>query len=323
MENSDAETTGVVLEIQRMSTEDGPGLRTTVFLKGCSLRCEWCHNPESIAFAPEIQWIGARCIGCGICRESCPSGALSLGGAEIRIARQLCRGCGVCVRQCPTGAMEILGVSRKAGELASELEKDAAYYKTSGGGVTLSGGEAAMQPAFTAALLSILRKRRIHTALDTCGHCPETNLRGILPYADLVLFDIKLIDPEEHRRLTGSDNARLLRNLLLIRESMDAGEGPGELWIRTPVIPGATDSAENIGGIGAFIARHLNRHVDRWELCAFNRLCGDKYLRLGLEWPYAETPLVTTAEMEALRRAAARSGVREGMAVWTGSTREE
>jgi pyruvate formate lyase activating enzyme len=202
MENFDEETTGVVLEIQRMSTEDGPGLRTTVFLKGCSLRCEWCHNPESIAFTREIQWIGARCIGCGICRETCPSGALSLGGAEIRIARQLCRGCGECARQCPTGALESLGATRKAGELAAELEKDAAYFRAGGGGVTLSGGEAAMQPAFSGALLSILRTRGIHTALDTSGHCPEENLRGILPYVDLVLFDIKLIDPEEHRRLT-------------------------------------------------------------------------------------------------------------------------
>ena len=312
--------TGTVLEIQRMSTEDGPGLRTTIFFKGCSLRCAWCHNPESIDGRPQLQWIESRCIACGLCLDACPRNALSPAGEGLSIDRALCEGCGTCAEACPSTALELMGRSWRVIELADEAARDAPYFGATGG-VTASGGEAALQAPFVASLFRELKRRGIHTALDTSGQCRAEQLDMILPHADLLLYDVKEIDSARHREFTGSGNERVLANLIHAAAFARDRVMPREIWVRTPVIPGATDRRENILGIGAFIAATLPGKVARWELCAFNDLCRDKYLRLGREWPYAGRGLMGREAMEELAGAARESGVDPSIVRWTGPVR--
>lgn len=309
---------GLVLHLQRLSTEDGPGIRTTVFFKGCSLRCGWCHNPESIALRPQVQWLENRCIGCDTCLAVCPDHCLSRTAAGVVIDRACCAGCGTCARECPANALELLGTRVGIDELVSELVKDRVYYAKSGGGVTLSGGEPLMQPDFVAALLARLQAAGVHTALDTCGAGAPESLALVLPHTDLVLFDLKEIEPGRHAALTGQDNRRILRNLLSICDGLSDREQT--LWIRTPLIPGATATLENIGGIGAFLAENLDGVVARWELCAFNNLCRDKYRRLGMDWQYAAVPLLSPDDLLMYENAARRSGVDPSIVVATGAT---
>ncbi|MFP3981457.1 MAG: glycyl-radical enzyme activating protein [Desulfobacterales bacterium] len=312
-----------VLEIIRMSTEDGPGIRTTVFFKGCPLKCQWCHNPESISPAPELCWVGSRCIGCGTCLEVCARQALDLSDAGLLIDRSRCAACGDCAEACPGGALELLGRQWDLAELTAELLKDRAYYEASGGGVTLSGGEPLMQADFAAALLQRLRHEGIHTAVDTCGLCSQNVLENVLVHAGMVMFDVKIMDPEEHRRLTGQENSRILENLCRVAASLQSRLHPAALWIRTPVIPGATDDPANISAIGDFITRHLTGAVDRWDLCAFNNLCRDKYMRLDRDWAYAHTELVTARHMEALAQTARQSVADPEIVCWSGATRRD
>ncbi len=304
-----------VLEIQRMSTEDGPGIRTTVFFKGCSLSCAWCHNPESIKMQPQVQWIGSSCIGCKICLESCPRGALSLAAEGVAVDREVCVGCGNCTEVCPTLAMELLGRRYTVDELFNELVKDRAYFEKSGGGITASGGEAALQADFVAELFRRLQAAGIHTALDSCGQVSWPQLEKILPHCDHLLFDLKEIDPQRHKDFTGQDNQLVLENFRRLTAWLAAN--PRKLWLRTPIIPGATDRADNIAGLAALLADLPPGLVERWELCAFNNLCKDKYSRLGLEWKFADTQLMSAAELDAL--VAAAGGL--DYLCWSGSTR--
>lgn len=312
---------GTILEIIRMSTEDGPGIRTTVFFKGCSLHCRWCHNPESISPKPQIQWIQSSCIGCGICVETCPEKALTQTKTKgIAIDRRLCSGCGLCAEECPTTAMELLGKKWTVHDLTSELVKDRVYFEQSGGGVTLSGGEAALQQDFCMALLKELRSQGIQTALDTCGQVPQSALAGLLPYVDILLYDLKEIDPAKHKIFTGADNEKILANAVFAARFKKTHPYPKTLWIRTPIIPDATDTVQNIQGIGEFIQANLEGAVDLWELCAFNNLCQSKYERLGMDWPFAGCDLPEKSRMEELTRIA-KSRVPPLMVCWSGSTR--
>lgn len=311
---------GTILEIIRMSTEDGPGIRTTVFFKGCPLSCTWCHNPESISPKPQIQWIKSTCIGCGICIETCPEKALARTSRGVVIDRARCTGCGLCADQCPTTAMELLGKKWNVHTLASELAKDRVYFNESGGGVTLSGGEASLQADFCLALLMELKEKGIQTALDTCGQVSQTLLAGLLPHTDVLLYDLKEIDPGKHGLFTGSGNERILSNAVFAAHYKKSHPNPQTLWIRTPVIPGATDTVENIGGIGDFIETRLAGAVDRWELCAFNNLCRDKYQRLDLNWPFAGCDLPEKSRMEELAKVA-QSRLTRPCVSWSGSTR--
>ncbi|MEA2101366.1 MAG: glycyl-radical enzyme activating protein [Thermodesulfobacteriota bacterium] len=310
-----------ILEIQRMSTEDGPGLRTTVFFKGCSLKCAWCQNPESISMQPQVQWIGSNCIGCGICMDVCPNKALNLTPDGMQIDRKRCDGCGECTRECPAKAMELLGRRWQAHDLITELVKDRSYFEASGGGITASGGEPMMQAVFMAELFKGLKDSGIHTALDTCGQYPWVSMEKILPYTDMVLFDLKEIDPDRHKAFAGVDNHLIHENL--VRLGKYIRNKPIALWVRTPIIPGATDTGNNIRGIGRFIAENLGDTVEHWELCAFNNLCRDKYVRLGLEWPYAETSLLTSGRMEELAGIAKESGVDRDIVQWSGLTQSQ
>jgi pyruvate formate lyase activating enzyme len=312
--------TGRILHLQRLSTEDGPGIRTTVFFKGCPLRCAWCHNPESISRQMQTQWFAVRCIGCKSCVEACPNGCLTLTKDGMRIDRERCRACGTCAEACPSGAMEAIGKIVSVDGLLAELRKDRAYYEKSGGGVTLSGGEPTFQPDFAEALLRGLKEQGISTALDTCGLASRATLERLLPYTDLVLFDLKLIDDTRHLQWTGGSNQRIRENLLYVRDYIEKQTRLIDLWVRTPLIPGVTDSDENLLAIGRYLAEHLDGTISRWELCAFNNLCRDQYARLGLDWAFTATPLMTAAEMARCEEIA-RSAIRQPEVVLaTGAT---
>jgi len=312
-----------ILEIQRMSTEDGPGIRTTVFFKGCSLKCKWCHNPESISMQPQIHWIGSRCLGCKTCIAVCPSNSLFLTATGMEIDRSICNGCGICAKECPSSAMELLGKEWTLNDLTNEVIKDKAYFEKSGGGITVSGGEPGMQAAFVGMFLKSLRERGIHTALDTCGLCATGALDQLLPYSSMVLYDLKEIETEKHKQFTGEYNDRILENLLYAAEYIRSHIYPAALWIRTPLIPGMTAREDNIFRIGRFIAKNLGDIVNRWELCAFNNLCKDKYLRLGERWVLQDELLLQRESMEQFALLARESGVNPDIVVWTGSTRLE
>ncbi len=322
-ENKENLLQGTVLEIQRMSTEDGPGIRTTVFLKGCSLNCTWCHNPESISQEPQVQWIASRCIGCEECLDVCSDGAISHGPEGVVINRDVCNGCGLCTEKCPSTALELLGTKWGVGDLINELIKDLSFFEKSGGGVTLSGGEPTMQARFSSNLLKGLKARGIHTALDTCGLCSREALDMLLPYSTMVLFDVKEIDPQRHQLFTGKTNEQILANLLYVSDYIRTHLIPGKLWIRTPLIPGTTATVENIRGISDFIASNLTDVTDRWDLCSFNNLCRDKYQRLGLEWAFKESGLLSESFLDSLIVAAKNSGVNPDLVRWSGSTRIE
>ena len=313
--------TATILEIQRMSTEDGPGLRTTVFFKGCGLKCKWCHNPESISALPQVQWIGNRCIGCKTCMAVCPENALTLNAQGNHIDRSRCTGCGICAEECPSTALELLGQSWTVDDLYLEVVKDKAYFQQSGGGISLGGGEPLLQADFCKSLLNRLKKDAIHTAVDTCGLCSRQELDRILPHTDLVLYDLKEIDPARHKAFTGRDNHNILNNLVYTKEYMQSEGSPQALWIRTPIIPNATATEENIRGIGRFIAERLEGFVQRWDLCAFNNLCRDKYRRLDLDWEFKDCDLLSRLFMEKMTVVARNSGVDPEIVHWSGSTR--
>jgi pyruvate formate lyase activating enzyme len=318
-----ATLTGTILHLQRLSTEDGPGIRTTVFYKGCPLRCAWCHNPESLQLKPEVQWIGNRCIGCDSCIEACEKRALNKAATGIERDRLLCDTCGDCARACPSGAMEMLGEEISVEELVSELVKDRAYFEKSGGGVTLSGGEPSLQPAFTLELMKALKQAGISVALDTCGLCAPETLVQLIAEADIVLFDLKLIDENAHQKWTGVSNKRILDNLQVTKREIEASGSRKHLWVRTPLIPGATDGRINIQGIGQHLADTVGDIAERWELCAFNNLCRDKYSRLDLQWAFAETPLMTKKELAAIELWAKDSGFAPERVFVTGAARLE
>jgi pyruvate formate lyase activating enzyme len=313
---------GTILRIQRMSTEDGPGIRSTVFFKGCPLACVWCHNPEGISPRMQIHWERTRCIGCRSCIEACVKGALAIVETGMAIDRSTCDSCAACVQACPSTAMEIYGEACEVNDVAREVLKDKAYFQKSGGGVTLSGGEPTMQHLFAKGLLSHFKQGGIHTALDTCGHSPWERLDALLPYTDLVLYDLKEINADKHKKFTGVSNTRILENLILLGRFMKGHSLPGEVWIRTPLIPGCTATPENLRGISQFIKEHVGPSVGRWELCTFNNLCLHKYEGLGIDWSFRKAALLSRDEAEHLASLARESGVDPGIVSLSGPLRE-
>jgi pyruvate formate lyase activating enzyme len=314
---------GTVVNIQRMSTEDGPGLRTTVFVKGCSLECSWCHNPEALRATPELVWHDWKCIGSKNCSAVCPEKAIAHRESAVEINAERCTLCGDCVDNCPTTALELLGARWQVEDLVAEVAKDRSYFATSNGGVTVSGGEPGLQPTFVAEFLTRCRDLGLHTAVDTCGMCSLSSLQRVTASADLVLYDLKEIDAERHRRFTGQSNEKILANLLELAAHMRHSLPPTQLWIRTPLIPEVTATETNIEGIGRFIADHLSNVVSRWELCAFNNLARDKYRRLGRTWAFADTELMTANALGRFEQVARRSGVPPQIVFASGPTKVE
>ena len=305
--------TGIITNIQRCSTEDGPGIRTTVFFKGCPMSCVWCHNIETIDPNPRTVWYATKCIGDQACVQACPESALELASDGMKIDHSKCKTCGTCEDACPTGAIKVMGSIRKSDELVEELIRDSVFFSTSNGGVTLSGGEATYQSDFALAVAKGLKEHAIHVALDTCGYCSEKVLKDILPYIDLVLYDLKVMDLEKHKEFTGLPLDRVLENAKLIADSRKP------VWIRTPIIPGHTDDIENIKAISKFIVSSMP-NVERYDLLAFNRMCTEKYTLFDMEYPLKDAELISEDLMEKLADVARSEGVQ--YVQWSGMTKD-
>jgi len=298
--------TGRVYDIQGFSVHDGPGIRTTVFLKGCPLRCLWCHSPESQAFQRELSWMEMRCIGvdeCGLCIEACAKGGISPGepvkapgrDTEMRLVtfdRSMCDNCGSCGSACMSKAVYLCGTDYTVADVVERVVKDVAFFERSGGGVTISGGEPLSQPEFTLALLEACKKAGLHTALDTTGYVRWEVMQGVLPFTDLLLYDLKHMDSATHKQLTGVPNERILENA---RRVAAAG---GRLQVRIPLIPGMNDSAENVEAAGRFCSE-LGDAVTVVQLLPYHRLGSAKYKRLQRPDPMPPTEPPSSDEVAA------------------------
>jgi pyruvate formate lyase activating enzyme len=241
--------TGRVFDIKRYSIHDGPGIRTTVFLKGCSLRCLWCHNPESIASDPELMHWPSRCARYYACVEACPLGAISKDAeGAIVIDRGKCDLCGRCAEACLYDALQIIGAGMSVDEVVREVERDRVFFEQSGGGVTFSGGDPLVQPAFLEALLEAFRDRGLPTAVDTAGASRNGLLERVASRTDLILFDLKVMDEKRHVELTGASNKPILENLAKL------AAGPTEVWVRIPLVAGANDDEANIAATIGFLS---------------------------------------------------------------------
>lgn len=276
--------TGIIFDIKKFSIHDGPGIRTTIFLKGCPLNCWWCHNPESQAIGPERVFRENRCIACEICLTVCREGAISKNGNGLITNDVLCTLCGDCVEVCYAEAREIIGRNVSVAEVMAEIEKDIAFYDESGGGVTFSGGEPLLQRDFLRALLRACREKEIHTTVDTSGFAPWATFEHIRTDVDLFLYDLKLMDNAGHQKFTGASNQLILQNL------QSLSQRGHNIIVRVPVVPGLTDDDENIRQIGAFVAGLPQTHPI--ELLPYHHIAADKYQRLNLayELPNIQSP---------------------------------
>jgi pyruvate formate lyase activating enzyme len=274
--SSSGEPSGRVFDISRGCVDDGPGLRTVVFLKGCRLDCPWCHNPEGKSFEPEVAFDAARCIGCGACEKACPRTWASRGPDGWRAG---CTACGACALACPSGARRLVGRAWSVEELAAELMKDADFFAGTGGGVTFSGGEPMLQPAFLLACARALRAHGVHVALETAGLWPEKLADAAVSRFDLVLFDVKHVEPERFHTTLGKPNDAILLNLARVLDS------PVAMELRLTLVPGFNDSPDDLRAIARWLAHRPRR--PEITLQAFHRLAAAKQALFACSYPYA------------------------------------
>ncbi len=284
---------GRIFDIQRFSTHDGPGIRTTVFFKGCNLRCGWCHNPESIAPHAEIQRFPAKCIGCGACVRACPAGAFVPGEYGTVWDRSKCEGCGRCAEVCFAGARRLSAHTISVDSAVREVLADKVFYKENGG-MTASGGEPLLQADFLAALLSRLRAEGVHTAIDTAGNVPWARFEQVLAHTNLFLYDIKAADAARHRAGTGVTNDLILANFDRL---CDTG---ARIWVRIPCIPGFNADDASMEALAALLAPYA-QCLDKVELLSFHKLGGGKYESMDQAYTYKDTDAIPKERMERWR----------------------
>ena len=267
---------GIICNLERFATHDGPGIRTTVFTKGCPLNCVWCSSPHTRNQSPEILYSENRCGRSGACAKTCPEDALKLSDEGLQIDRDLCTTCGDCIEVCTSRALEITGESMTVEELFREVDKDSSFYRRSSGGVTVSGGELTMQSEFVIAFFKKCKEQYIHTAIETCGLSPWSRLSEVLQYVDLTYFDIKHMDDKAHRKITCASNREILSNAKRVAETH-------EMVIRVPVVPGHNDSEENIVATSRFAAG-LGKGFQGIELLPYHRLGTTRYSQLDMTY---------------------------------------
>ncbi len=280
---------GVIFNIQRYSIQDGPGIRTTVFVKGCPLRCLWCSNPESQHTGPEVAHRDSLCTACGRCQAVCPEEAITVQAKSISIDRKRCTNCGQCVAVCTPGALFTYGQTHSVREVFEQVSRDREFYNSSGGGVTVSGGEPLLQPEFVAALFQLCQDRGIETCIETSGCASSQALEKVLPYTSLVLLDLKLADPLTHQKWTGQSNQMILENL---RQVVARGV---PVILRLPLIPGINDTEEELGRT-AQIAREYLRPPRKVNLLPYHRFGLGKYAMLDRAYLLPE--LITQQETQ-------------------------
>lgn len=271
-----------IFDLRLYSIHDGPGIRTTVFFKGCPLQCAWCHNPESQHFVPELLLLPNRCIGCGACMLVCPNGAISRKDGAVVTDRSRCTVCGECVPVCFADARQLVGSAYDIDDAMALIDADARFYGQSGGGVTFSGGEPMNQPDLLLPLAKRCKANGYHTALDTSGYAPWTTFEQILPYIDLVLYDLKLMDEARHQHFTGVSNKLILDNLRKLA-AMEI-----DLWLRLPLVPGITDTEENLSATAAFL-NSLPRKL-KLSILLYHNVAAAKYTNLGIAFSLPDVP---------------------------------
>lgn len=281
---------GIVFDIRKFSIQDGPGIRTTVFFKGCPLACRWCHNPESQAFGRERMFRAERCIRCLACLPACPQEAIVWDGQAVHTAAERCTLCGECLDRCPAEARELAGREMTPAEVLAVVAQDIPFYDESGGGVTFSGGEPLAQPAFLLALLHACRAQEIHTAVDTSGFAPWDRLEATDELTGLFLYDLKLMDDRRHREFTGVSNHVILDNLRALSQRGSA------IRLRVPLVPEINDDRANIAALGEFAAG-LPRHHPL-DLLPYHSSATAKYARLGRAYPLSGLPSQPQEQLE-------------------------
>jgi pyruvate formate lyase activating enzyme len=272
---------GIVFDIKRYSIHDGPGIRTTIFFKGCPLSCWWCHNPESQSPTIEMIFRPNRCIHCGACLVACEQGAISWEGEEPLTDRKKCTRCRSCAAACYAEARQCVGRELTVAQVMAEIERDIAFYDESGGGVTISGGEPLWQADFALALLQACKRQEMHTAVDTCGFATWETVDRLREYTDLFMYDLKLLDDARHRQFTGVSNKLILQNMQALSQHGH------HIVLRVPVIPGINDDDESMRQIGAFAA--ALPHLDKVDLLPYHHIAVDKYVRLDRTYRLSAT----------------------------------